>query len=130
VRALPALRDLPGTAATNPQAHGLAFDRVNAYQTGYEDGAERCAQFPRGDVVVTELPFDTVAEALSGGDLPYRDTVQFAVDSLDGYWPAALPGLGAGTTWQDPAPTSVGDRPLPRCSGDEGYDLAAVAAPE
>jgi predicted metalloprotease len=128
VRALPALRDLPGTAATNPQAHGLAFDRVNAYQTGYEDDAERCAQFPRGDVVVTELPFDTVAEAQSGGNLPYRDTVHFAVDSLDGYWPAALPGLGAGTTWQDPDPTSVGDRPLPRCPGDEGYDPAAVAA--
>lgn len=128
VRALPALRDQPGTAATNPQAHGLAFDRVNAYQTGYDDGAERCAQFPQGDVVVTELPFETVAEAQSGGNLPYQDTVQFAVDSLDGYWPAALPGLGGGTTWQDPAPTSVGDRPLPRCSGDEGYDPAAVAA--
>ena len=34
VRAILALRDQPGTAATNPQAHGLAFDRVNAFQTG------------------------------------------------------------------------------------------------
>jgi predicted metalloprotease len=128
VRALPALRDQPGTAATNAQAHGLAFDRVNAYQTGYESGASRCARFPQGDVVVTELPFQTVEDAQSGGNLPYPQTVQFAVESLDGYWPAALPGLGAGTEWQDPDPTPVGDRSLPDCPGDDGYDPAAVAA--
>ena len=128
VRALPALRDQPGTPATNPNAHGLAFDRVNAYQTGYEEGAARCARFPEGDVVVTELPFRTTVEAQSGGDLPYADTVQFAVDDLDAYWPAAVPGLATGATWQDPQPTPVGDRPLPDCAGDEGYDPGAVAA--
>ena len=34
IRAIPLLRDQPGTAATNPKAHGLGFDRVNAFQTG------------------------------------------------------------------------------------------------
>ena len=128
VRTLPALRVQPGTAATNPQAHGLAFDRVNAYQTGYEDGAARCARFPQGDVVVTELPVGTVAEAQTGGDLPYAATVQFAVDDLGAYWPAALPGLTAGATWRDPEPLAVSDRPLPACPGDKGYDPDAVAA--
>jgi predicted metalloprotease len=129
VRAIPALRDQPGTPGTNAQAHGLAFDRVNAYQTGYESGAERCARFPeKNGVLVTELPFQTIEEAQSGGNLSYPETVQFAVQSLDAYWPAALPGLGATTDWQDPDPTAVGDRPLPRCPGDAGYDPAAVAA--
>ena len=128
VRALPALRDQPGTAATNPGAHGLAFDRVNAYQTGYEDGAARCAQFPQGDVVVTELPFRTADDAQSGGNLPYAETVQFAVQALDGYWPAAVPGLATGASWTDPEPTAVGDRPLPTCPDDDGYDPGAVAA--
>ena len=53
IRAIPLLRDQPGTAAINPQAHGLGFDRVNAFQTGYESGAGQCATFPDGNVVVT-----------------------------------------------------------------------------
>ncbi len=67
IRAIPLLRDQPGTAATNTQAHGLGFDRVNAFQTGYESGADRCATFPNGNVVVTELPFRTPAELQTGG---------------------------------------------------------------
>ena len=128
VRAIPALRDQPGTPATNPNAHGLAFDRVNAYQTGYEDGMERCARFPDGDVVVTELPFRTVAEAQSGGDLPYAQTLQFAVANLDAFWRAALPELASGTTWRSPQPSPVDQPPLSPCPDDEGFDPAAVAA--
>jgi len=67
IRAIPLLRDQPGTAPTNPKAHGLGFDRVNAFQTGYESGADRCATFPNGNVVVTELPFRTPAELQTGG---------------------------------------------------------------
>jgi predicted metalloprotease len=128
VRAIPALRDQPGTPASNPGAHGLGFDRVNAYQTGYERGAERCATFPRGHVTVTELPFTTVTEAQTGGDLPYADTVRFAVDSLDAFWPAALARLGSDPPWRHPRLTPVRDFTLPGCRGDEGYDQAAVAA--
>jgi predicted metalloprotease len=43
ISAILVLRDQPGTPATNPQAHGLGFDRVNAFQTGYEGGARECA---------------------------------------------------------------------------------------
>ena len=128
VRAIPALRDQPGTPATNPNAHGLAFDRVNAYQTGYENGAERCARFPDGDVVVTELPFQTVAEAQTGGDLPYAQTLQFAVANLDAFWRSALPELPSGTAWRSPQPSPVSRPPLSTCPEDEGFDPAAVAA--
>jgi predicted metalloprotease len=127
VRALPTLRDQPGTPGTNPQAHGLGFDRVNAYQTGYESGASECARFPEGRAVVTELPFSTVEEALSGGNLDYADTVRFAVESLDAFWSAALPQLGPGD-WADPRATPVSDAPLPGCPDDEGYEEDAVAA--
>jgi hypothetical protein len=106
----------------------LGFDRVNAYQTGYEQGVARCATFPKGDVTVTELPFRTVAEAQTGGDLAYQDTVPFAVDSLDAFWAAALPELGKGATWTAPDPTPVAQPPLPACADDSGYDADAVAA--
>jgi predicted metalloprotease len=128
VRAIPALRDKPGTPATNPGAHGLGFDRVNAYQTGYEQGVARCATFPQGDVTVTELPFRTVAEAQTGGDLAYQDTVPFAVDSLDTFWSSALTELGEGASWTAPDRTPVAQPPLPECADDIGYDVDAVAA--
>ncbi len=128
VRALPSLRDQPGTPATNPQAHGLAFDRVNAYQTGYESGVSRCSTFPQGEVTVTELPFSTVAEAQTGGNLPYSRTVEVAVERLETFWSAALQQLDAGTTWRSPRPTTLTAAPLPACPGDRGYDESAVAA--
>jgi predicted metalloprotease len=128
VRALPTLRDQPGTPATNAGAHGLAFDRVNAFQTGYEQGAARCATFPKGNVTVTELPFRTVAEAQSGGDLAYQDTVPFVVERLDTFWSAALPELRKGATWAAPQPSPVAQPPLPSCADDSGYDPQAVAA--
>ena len=66
IRAIPLLRDQPGTAAINPKAHGLGFDRVNAFQTGYESGAGECATFPDGNLVVTELPFRTPSGSRRG----------------------------------------------------------------
>jgi predicted metalloprotease len=133
VRAIPLLRDQPGTSASAPGAHGLGFDRVNAYQTGYEKGVARCATFARGQVLVTELPFSTVAEAESGGDLPYDETVRFAVSDLDAFWSSAFEHQTAGAaaggrTWRGPHAAGVPDSSLPECSGDQGYDADAVTA--
>jgi predicted metalloprotease len=128
VRAIPLLRDPPGTTASTPGAHGLGFDRVNAYQTGYERGAARCATFPQGHVVVTELPFQTVAEAESGGDLPYAETVRFAVKDLDSFWSTNLGHLAQGETWRPPQPVDVPDSQLPPCPGDDAYDATAATA--
>jgi hypothetical protein len=126
IRAIPLLRDQPGTAATNPKAHGLGFDRVNAFQTGYESGADRCATFPNGNVVVTELPFRTPAELQTGGDLDFGAAVPFFVGHLDGYWAAALPQVLGATEYR--RPTRNPAPPLPGCAADPGYDREAVTA--
>ncbi|WP_433004208.1 neutral zinc metallopeptidase [Kribbella sp. CA-294648] len=97
------LRDQPGTPAGAQQAHGLGFDRVNAFQTGYEQGAEACAGFPERGVVTTELPFRTVAESQTGGNLPYPEAVAVLTDSLNDFWTSALPQLKPGTTFDPPA---------------------------
>jgi predicted metalloprotease len=118
VAAILTLRDQPGTAADAQQAHGLGFDRVNAFQTGYEEGAERCARFAQGDVVTTELPFRTATEAQTGGNLPYPDTVRVVSASLDEFWSASLPKVGPGKTFAEPTPRPAEGDTLPDCPGD------------
>lgn len=128
IRAIPALRDQPGTPATNPQAHGLGFDRVNAFQTGYQSGAARCATFAKGHVVVTELPFQTLADAVTGGNLSITEAVPFFTADLDAFWSANLRRLSAGATYHRPQRTLRPSPPLPDCPGDPGYDRRAATA--
>jgi predicted metalloprotease len=128
IRAIPLLRDQPGTAATNPKAHGLGFDRVNAFQTGYESGADRCATFPNGNVVVTELPFRTPAELQTGGDLDFGAAVPFFVGHLDSYWAAVLPQIPGAPAYQRPTRHPAPSTPLPDCAAHLGYDRDAVTA--
>lgn len=125
------LRDQPGTPATNQQAHGLGFDRVNAFQTGYDDGAKGCAAFPNEGVVTTELPFRTVSEAQTGGNLPFSEAVKLLADQLDAFWVQQLPRVAPGTTFQRPARRPQDNGPLPECAkpgGVTGYcaDTRAV----
>jgi predicted metalloprotease len=114
------LRDQPGTPATNPQAHGLGFDRVNAFQTGYESGARECAAFPEGRAVTTELPFRTVTEARTGGNLPYSEAVRVLSGSLDSYWTAALPQVAPGKTFERPDRRPLDRRPEANCVVEVG----------
>jgi predicted metalloprotease len=113
------VRDQPGTAAGAPQAHGLGFDRVNAFQTGYEEGARRCAEFPQRGVVSTELPFRTVSEALTAGNLPYPDAVELLSQSLNDFWSTAVPQVRRGQTFTAPSLNPADQDELPACPGDQ-----------
>jgi predicted metalloprotease len=128
LRALLLLRDQVGTAATQPGAHGLAFDRVNAFQTGYDRGADRCSTFAQGHVVTTELPFRTLQEAVTGGNLPFDAAVPLFTRLLNTYWSRSIGQLSSGTAFQPPSQDAVGDLPLPDCPGDAGYVSTAVVA--
>jgi predicted metalloprotease len=122
------LRDQPGTPATNPQAHGLGFDRVNAFQTGYEGSAQRCAQF--AGVVTTELPFRTVAEAQTRGNLPFSKATTFLAGTLDSFWAQALPTLVPGKPFRIPARQPVAQAPLPACARLDGMDAVSGYCPD
>jgi predicted metalloprotease len=68
------IRDVPGSDPNDPMAHGSGFDRVAAFQDGYENGPEQCASYADPDVdrPTVELEFDRT-EASTGGDLPLED---------------------------------------------------------
>jgi hypothetical protein len=106
----------------------LAFDRLNALQTGYERGAARCKTFPKGNVVVTELPFSTPQEAATGGNLPFNTAVPLFVRQLDSYWSTSIGQLSSGAAFQKPSAAPQSDLPLPDCPGDSGYDAQAVVS--
>jgi predicted metalloprotease len=125
VAAILLLRDQPGTPAVNPQAHGLGFDRVNAFQTGYDGGTAACAAFPAHGVLSTEMPFTTYEEAVTGGNAPYAEAVPLITTSLDRFWAAGLPVLAPSAVFTPPVRRPVAQPPLPACDGV--YDQRAVA---
>ena len=68
------IRDIPGTDPNELMAHGSGFDRVAAFQDGYENGAEKCAEYadPGVDRRTAELGFD-MEEDRTGGNFPLYD---------------------------------------------------------
>ena len=84
------LRDSPGSDVTASDAHGSAFDRVGAFQEGYDNGATRCADFATNPPPLTEIAFSSAAAAKAGGNAPLREVVPSVVDDLDKYWSGLL----------------------------------------
>jgi len=66
------ISDLPGTAADDPLAHGSGFDRISAFQDGYENTAQQCAGYTTDPPNTVEIPFNA-EEAQTGGNLPLED---------------------------------------------------------
>lgn len=106
------LRDQPGTSAVADGAHGNAFDRVRAFQEGFEQGPTQCAGYNADNLPVTEVPFSSEKEAESGGDLPYDDAVNLLSKDAEEYWARTLPEI-SDNQWQqvDVRPFDAGAPP-------------------
>ena len=110
------LRDQPGTPALAQGAHGNAFDRVRAFQDGFEQHAGRCATYRADNLPVTEVPFTSRAEAATGGDLPYDEALRVLADDLQAYWTRTFPEL-AGRPWQPLRVVPFDPARPPACGG-------------
>lgn len=133
-----ALRDAPGGAADDAQAHGSGFDRVGAFQDGFESGVTRCAEFRDGDPTPYEFPFSEQDDFDANGNLQLSGTTDdpgitdLAFPSLDAYWTDTFPTLSGGDDWDplsDPVAFSPDDPPS--CDGKDikGY-LLFVCIPD
>jgi predicted metalloprotease len=75
-----------------PPDHGTAFDRINAFQEGFEQGPARCAEYidedgaPFNAPPVLDLEFD---EPDDTGDVSLNQSIRFTEELLDAYWPLA-----------------------------------------
>ena len=93
------LRDSPGTNAKDPSAHGSGFDRVSAFQDGYDNGVEKCKGYKDGEPMVLELPFNDEEDAANEGNAPYDSIVNGVPYDLEDYWTQVYPELTEGKQW-------------------------------
>jgi predicted metalloprotease len=67
-----AISDIPGTTENDPLAHGSGFDRIGAFQDGFENGPQRCAERGNEQTRTVEMPFSQ-EDTASGGNMPLED---------------------------------------------------------
>ncbi len=120
------LRDTPGTSNIDPNAHGSGFDRVSAFQDGFDNGAGKCKDYRDDEPMVIELPFNDAEDEARGGDAPYDSIVNGVPYDLEDYWTHVYPEVADGKPW----PPVHGLEPFdpsspPSCGGQsaEGYAL-------
>jgi predicted metalloprotease len=119
------LRDPVGTSTAEQSAHGSYFDRVSAFQDGFDGGPEACRDDFGPDRVFTQGSFSDRDEALTGGNAPYEDLLRIVESSLPTVWAQAF-----GDIFHEPftAPEiRPFDRTAPRCSPDADLDLVYCA---
>jgi predicted metalloprotease len=95
------LRDEVGGDASDPQAHGTGFDRIGAFTEGFDQGLDRCKDYPdlydAGELVVVEVPFTDQEDFERGGNLPLDEAVALATQDLEQFWSVVFGELGQ--TW-------------------------------
>ncbi len=120
------LRDHPGSNGLEGDAHGSAFDRIGAFQDGFEKGAVACKGYSDQNVAerLVQLPFSSEAEAASGGNLPWESVLPYVSADLESFWSAVF--AQGGKTWTPIDPTLRADGTLARQLYDNVGDFAAA----
>ena len=93
------LRDSPGTSNIDTSAHGSGFDRVGAFQDGFDNGPTACKAYRDDEPVVVELPFNDAADAANNGNAPYDSIINGVPYDLEDYWTHVYPDLTNGEKW-------------------------------
>jgi predicted metalloprotease len=129
-------RDPPGVNPSQQGAHGNAFDRVSAFQDGFDDGTERCADYESNPPEVTETGFSSQEDYATGGDLPLDQTIELIRPDLDDYWSSELDGgspvkdvvANAGSSCDGTSDGGVLVDDVTYCSSDDSvrYDTDAL----
>lgn len=114
--ALVTFRDPMGISAGDLAAHGNGFDRVSAFQDGYDHGAATCSVFSVHNREFTQEAFSSVTDAASGATLPLDRLVATIAPDVGSYFGRIVAQRGG--RWQSPQLRSIGR--TPRCSGDQG----------
>ena len=120
------LRDSPGTSKMDPNAHGSGFDRVSAFQDGYDNGTEACKGYRDDNPMVLALPFNDEEDAANRGNAPYDYVVNTVPYDLEDYWTQAYPAVTDGQSWVPVRGLEPFDPDYPpRCGRQsaEGYAL-------
>ncbi|HET6954120.1 MAG TPA: neutral zinc metallopeptidase [Acidimicrobiales bacterium] len=130
-----AIRDLPGTDPDDPAAHGSGFDRVSAFQDGFENSAEACVGYAdesvdraTAEIEFTEGDFETEGN-LHLEDLPDEEGLLTLVErDLNEFYADVFDELGETWTPVDDLVLADPDEGV-TCGGEtlSGSDLESAA---
>ena len=117
LESLIAFRDPIGTEQTDRGAHGDAFDRVSAFQDGYDHNAGLCAAMSVDNRRFTQRGFRDQRDAEQGGNLSFDQLLESMTDDLNGYFSTLVSERGKQWT----KPTLLTGESAPGCTtGDQG----------
>jgi predicted metalloprotease len=115
------LRDPSGIDGSQDGAHGNGFDRVRAFQDGFEGGATVCANYAKNPPTITESGFTSYADYASGGDMSLSELLPALTKSLQSYWSSAVSGMKTA-----PKVVAADGTQASTCGGGDGGVLAAA----
>ncbi|MGK5114986.1 MULTISPECIES: neutral zinc metallopeptidase [unclassified Geodermatophilus] len=115
------LRDPVGTSRAEDQAHGSYFDRVSAFQEGFDDGPTACRDRFGPDRVFTQGEFTSDDDFLSGGNSAYGLVERLVEESLPEFWDRAFTDVLDGEFTAPELTAFAGDAPA--CAAAEDADL-------
>jgi len=119
--------DPVGAAASDRQAHGSGFDRVSAFQDGFEQGVPFCAKFD-DNRTFTQTGFLSPVDEQNKGNLPLADTLVKGPEDVDAYWKSSYQKL-YGQPWKPLAGVKpFTDRDRPQCDGQPVLDAQYCSA--
>ncbi len=79
-------RDRLGMTSTDFGAHGTAFDRMRAFQDGYQNGAQPCADYEDELPELVSIPYRSFKERFRGGNMPFAQLLRDVVPVMATYW--------------------------------------------
>jgi predicted metalloprotease len=120
--ALVAVRDPVGSSVLEPGGHGSAFDRIGAFQEGFNGGVDNCKDLIDKPLPLLPNEFATEQDAVSAGNARYgwgQGDIMGILDSdLSKFWPAEL--TQAGTSMPSVSIRVVSDPRSDNCGDPAG----------
>jgi predicted metalloprotease len=113
-------RDPLGSSASDSQAHGNGFDRISAFQEGFEQDVTHCKGFDETRKF-TEIAFTQPEDESRGGNLPFdgsRGALAVGRGDLDQTWPELF-SQRFGKTFDKPKPEVVQSGQDASCDGQQ-----------
>jgi predicted metalloprotease len=93
------IRDPVGFDSINdPNGHGSAFQRINAFEDGLTGGGDACKAYADGTFTVVPEVFTDETDYENQGNLPYDQIEPLTLRNLEAFWTKAIADIGKAWT--------------------------------
>lgn len=123
MEALVMFRDPVGTEQSDQDAHGDAFDRVSAFQDGYDKGLDLCKDMTVDNRTFTQRGFLSADDAERGGNLEFDTLLTTITPDLETYYSGLV--TAKGKQWATPS-VKTSDA-SPECANTDQGPIAYCA---